>query len=106
MLGIVAIGPNKMTRQARQDWHLGVVQFFLGLGGCTSLQRPSYNGDTGFVRILFENGAEVNTRDNSNWTPLYGASQRGIGMLFKFSLIMTWSQTQIRVTLTTRPRCI
>ena len=63
------------------------------------------NGDTGvgFVRILFENGAKVNTRDNSDRTPLNGASHcsRETGMFIQVPLDHdAESQRQVRETST------
>ena len=45
--------------------------------GWTPLHAASYNGHIEIARLLLQNGAEVNVRNNYGWTPLHFAAFQG-----------------------------
>lgn len=61
------------------------------LGGLHPLHNACSFGHVDVVRLLLEAGAEPNTTDNWNYTPLHEAAQKGkidvcIGMLYNINI--------------------
>jgi len=47
-----------------------------GVGGQTPLYSAAYHGDLEMVQVLLDYDADVNSRNNCNWTPLISASEK------------------------------
>ncbi|KAH0536662.1 hypothetical protein FGG08_006488 [Glutinoglossum americanum] len=86
--------------------HCRIVEYLIGIGANTAgaLHGAALNGHEAVTKLLLENGADVNARDDNGWTALDKAAESGhetvVRLLLKPRLLgvfnNTWSNALLR----------